>query len=208
VLALALGARGALALHGSAVTVAGRGIVLLGAKHAGKSTLAAALAAAGARLVADDMAAVHPPFPPRLLPGLPLLRLWDEAADHLRQRGLGGTRLDGTKQTLAELPAEQVERRAAPLAAVYLLDPCAGDAEGDVRRVRLSPTDAALAMVVHAKLGPLLHGAPAAEHLARAAAVAGRTPAYRLRVPRGWDRLERVAARILDWHRPPRRAAA
>jgi hypothetical protein len=206
VLALALGARGALVLHGSAVTVAGRGIVLLGARHAGKSTLAAALAAAGARLVADDMAAVRPAVPPRLLPGLPLLRLWDEAADQLH-RGLGGTRLDGTKQTVAELPPERVERRETSLSAVYLLHPCTDD-EADARRARLSPTDAALALVAHAKLGPLLNGAPAAEHLARAAAVAGRTPVYTLRVPRGWDRLERVAARVLDWHRPPRRAAA
>lgn len=46
--------RGELALHGSAVGIAGRAIVLVGASGAGKSTLAAALCARGATMLADD----------------------------------------------------------------------------------------------------------------------------------------------------------
>jgi HPr kinase/phosphorylase len=41
-------------VHGSAVSVAGRGILILGASGAGKSALALALAGRGAALVADD----------------------------------------------------------------------------------------------------------------------------------------------------------
>lgn len=208
VLALALSARGALPLHGAAVTVAGRGIVLLGAKHAGKSTLAAALAAGGARLVADDMAAVDDGAVPRLLPGAPLLRLWNEAADHLRRQGLGGIPIHGTKQTLTDLPPERVEPRATPLDAVYLLDaPLSADAP-PVLRTPLAPRDAVVAMLTHAKLAPLLHGPLAAAHLARAAAVARRAPTYTLRIAPGFDRLAEVAAAILAMNAPAARAAA
>ena len=207
--ALALAARGALPLHASAVTVRGRGLVFLGGKHFGKSTLAAALAAAGARLVADDMAVIEPGPPARLLPGVPLFRLWNEAADHLRAREIGGTRIEGRKLTLADLPSRRVESGRTPLAALYLLDP--SDAAADsapARRVPLAPTEAVLAMLTHAKLGPLLHGAPAAAHLARAAAVAALAPAYTLRIARGFERLPDAVARILAWHGAARRAAA
>lgn len=208
VLALALSARGALPLHGAAVTVAGRGIVLLGAKHAGKSTLAAALAAGGARLVADDMAGVDPGATPRLLPGAPLLRLWNDAADHLRAAGLGGIPVHGTKQTLADLPPERVETRPAPLDALYLLDaPLPADGPPALR-TPLSPRDAVLAMLAHAKLGPLLHGPLATAHLARAAAVAERVPAYRLRTAPGFGRLGEVAASLLSMHNDIVQAAA
>ncbi|HYR11322.1 MAG TPA: hypothetical protein VEQ60_26305 [Longimicrobium sp.] len=209
VAALALAARGALPLHASAVTVRGRGLVFLGGKHFGKSTLAAALAAAGARLVADDMAVIEPGPPARLRPGVPLFRLWNETADHLRELGIGGTRIDGEKLTLAALPAERVETGRTPLAALYLLDPFdAADDSAPARRAPLAPTDAVLAMLAHAKLGPLLHGAPAAAHLARAAAVAAGVPAYTLRMARGFERLPDAAARILSWHGAGERAAA
>ena len=47
--------RGLLTLHGSAVEVDGRAVVLLGPKRAGKSTAAAALVARGHRLLTDDL---------------------------------------------------------------------------------------------------------------------------------------------------------
>lgn len=207
--ALALTARGALPLHASAVTVRGRGLVFLGGKHFGKSTLAAALAAAGARLVADDMAVLEPGPRPRLLPGVPLFRLWSEAADHLRERGIGGTRIQGQKLTLADLPRGRVEGGRTRLAALYLLDPSdAAEDSAPARRVPLPPMEAVMAMVTHAKLGPLLRGAPAAAHLARAAAVAAVVPAYTLRIARGFERLPEAAARILAWHAAGERAAA
>jgi hypothetical protein len=207
--ALAVAARGALPLHASAVTVRGRGLVFLGGKHFGKSTLAAALAAAGARLVGDDMAVIDPAPPPPHHPGVPHIRRWSQAAGHLRARGIGGTRIEGQKLTLADLPSRRVETGRTPLAALYLLDP--SDAAADsapARRVPLAPRDAVLAMLMHAKLGPLLHGAPAAAHLARAAAVAAGVPAYTLRIARGFERLPDAVARILQWHGAAERAAA
>ena len=205
VLALALGAAGALPLHGSAVTLGGRGVVFLAPKHHGKSTLAAALTLAGGRLVTDDMAVVDPGPPARLRPGVATLRLWREAADHLGGSGMTGTLTDGIKQTLSDLPSASVETRPAPLAAIYLLSSVADGPPA--RRARLGATEAALALVTHGKLGELLGGVLAMAHLARAASVASRIPVYSLQVARGLDRLPEAAARIAAWHRPRVRVA-
>jgi hypothetical protein len=51
---------GKLGLHGAAVALNGRAVVLLGRSGQGKSTLAAALCAAGGALLADDAAALDP----------------------------------------------------------------------------------------------------------------------------------------------------
>jgi hypothetical protein len=200
VLALALSAAGALPLHGSAVALDGESIVLLGEKHHGKSTLAAALTAAGARLVSDDMAAVQPGPPALLRPGVAQLRLWADSAES----ALGdtpATRSGGIKDTLSGLPAERVETASTRLRAIYVLSPVVADGEGDlVARTPLAPTEAALALLVHAKLGALLRGPLAAEHLGRAAEVVRQVPVYALRVVRDLARLSEVAGRVLEWH--------
>lgn len=52
---------GKLALHGAAVELEGRAVLLLGRSGQGKSTLAAALCARGARLLSDDAIALEAP---------------------------------------------------------------------------------------------------------------------------------------------------
>jgi len=59
VIAFAAHADGHLTLHASAVSIDGRGIALVGPKHAGKSTLALALVREGARLLTDDLLVVR-----------------------------------------------------------------------------------------------------------------------------------------------------
>ncbi len=61
VLGFVLRLRGLVCLHGSAVVVAGRAIVLAGKPGAGKSTTAAALAARGCPVLADDLAVLMAP---------------------------------------------------------------------------------------------------------------------------------------------------
>lgn len=79
-----------LCLHGSAAALDGRGIVLVGSKGHGKSTLAMALVAAGARYVADDAARLTN-CPPRVAAGVPALRLRGDSAAHFGVVSIVGT---------------------------------------------------------------------------------------------------------------------
>ena len=72
--------RGHLVLHGSAVDVGGRAVVLVGHKGAGKSTSAAALVARGHRLLTDDLVALDDG---RVLPGPTQMKLWGASAGAL-----------------------------------------------------------------------------------------------------------------------------
>ena len=74
--------RGLLVLHGAAIDVGGRAVVLLGDKGAGKSTTAAALIARGHRLLTDDLVALAPDASvPMVLPGPTQMKLWPEAVE-------------------------------------------------------------------------------------------------------------------------------
>ena len=77
VTALLLAWRGRVPLHASAVAIDGRGLVICGPAGAGKSSLAAALVSAGARLISDDLTvlAADVPGAPRLKCGRPGVRL-------------------------------------------------------------------------------------------------------------------------------------
>jgi hypothetical protein len=80
-LAMLLHQRGELAvLHASVVAVANQAVAFVGAKEAGKSTMAAALHARGHQLLSDDILAVDlRRDKPLALPGFPQLKLWPDA---------------------------------------------------------------------------------------------------------------------------------
>ncbi len=89
VLAHALAAEGLLGLHASAVEVGGEALAIIGPSGTGKSTIAALLCAAGARLVSDDVLRVDvTDVGPLCFPGTQGLRLRRAAAS------LGGS-IDG-----------------------------------------------------------------------------------------------------------------
>jgi hypothetical protein len=86
VLGCVLRLRGTLCLHASVVGIEGRGIVILGSKGAGKSTLAAALAGSGHPVLSDDVAAITSVGGTWLVqPGYPRLRLWPTALGALQR---------------------------------------------------------------------------------------------------------------------------
>ncbi|GAB4172046.1 MAG: HPr kinase [Thalassobaculales bacterium] len=77
--------RGLLPLHASTVAIGGQAVALAGPSAAGKSTLAAALLAAGGQLLADDLTVVDPAAPggPLVLPGMPQQKLWRDSLEAL-----------------------------------------------------------------------------------------------------------------------------
>jgi len=118
--------RGQLPLHGSAVAIDGRALLLLGRAATGKSTLAAALALRGHAVLSDEVAVI---VDQACLPAGGALSLADDA---LALLGIDGDDLPRYENfSLAKrlwLGGATVEPRSYPLAAIV----CLGKAEADV----------------------------------------------------------------------------
>lgn len=80
VLPLVLARRGHLVLHGALISLAGRGVVLVGASGAGKSTLSAFAWTRGWSVGGDDGTVLSTTQPPRGEPTYATVRLTDEGA--------------------------------------------------------------------------------------------------------------------------------
>jgi hypothetical protein len=200
VLALALHANGVFTLHASAVSIAGAGVAFMAPKLHGKSTLCSALVLAGGRALSDDTVPVRPGEAPQLSPGLPRLRLWTDAASRLF-----GLEQDESstiqKHQMDRLDASQVETRTVPFRAAYVLNPVEELPDGLVAaREKLDSVAATIALVMHAKLGPVLTGAESPVILSRAADIARSVPVYALHVVRDLDRVGEVAQLLVSWH--------
>ncbi|HEX3157796.1 MAG TPA: hypothetical protein VHQ45_04740 [Gemmatimonadaceae bacterium] len=200
VLPLALHEAGCVCLHGSGVTLGGGAIALVAPKGNGKSTLALALARAGAGLLSDDVLPVDLRGPaPRLRPGVHAVRLWADSARQL-EAAPGEHATGDRKLALPPLPDALLATAPAPLDAVYLLEPGAADAPESAARERLPSAYAAAALAAHATNARLLRGAEAPVVLARCARVADGVPVYRLRVARDFARLADAVTIVRRWH--------
>lgn len=208
VLALALHVEGRLCLHGSGVCTGGVALGFLAPKFHGKSTLALALVRAGARLITDDTLVVDPAADPLALPGVHTVRLWDDSAARLLDDRTGTALADGDKLCLRDLHAGRRMQHPSPLAAIYLLAPTAAHGRRPAAaRAPLPAGAAALALVGHGKLSPLLGPAQAVPALQRAVAVARGVPVYTLSLVRDFARLDEVVDQLLRWHGPPATSA-
>ena len=190
-----------LCLHGSAVGVTGGAVGFLGPKYHGKSTLATALTAAGAALISDDLLAVACGSPPRVLPGVPSIRLWEDAAARLDVGQLCDSVIGGVKRTASGFGGRTLREADAPLAAVYLLKPMSSTGVEACERVRLTGAAAAISLAHQTKLPPSLVGPRMAGlQLRRAAVIAAGVPVYELRIQRDFSRLPQAVETILEWH--------
>jgi hypothetical protein len=204
VLSLALHARGTLSLHASAVSLNGTGLAFIGPKYHGKSTITAALVKAGARLVSDDVVPVRSEPVPEMLPGVHHLRLWRDSAGAT----VGDLAVETPSQKLlvSALSSDLLEQEAVPLAGAYLLVPQAIDpSRPAARRERLPSVPAALELVHHAKLGPLLRRQEAGTLFSQAATVARHVPVHALLIQRDLSRLPEAIDALLSWHGAPSR---
>jgi hypothetical protein len=200
-LALALELAGFLCLHGSAVVVGNQGVVFLGPKHHGKSTIASALTLAGARLMGDDLVAVAPGPPAIIRPGVASVRLWGDTVKALPMNGICESLIPGVKTTATGFADHALMHEQAPLAGIYVLAPADKAREATCQRTRLGPTEAAIALAHQTKLADSLIGMRAAgAQLAAAAAVAATVPVYALSVARDLARLPELVEQVFAWH--------
>ncbi len=125
-----LAARGDLPMHGSAVELGGKAVLLCGHSGAGKSTLTAALIAAGARLLSDDLSSVScaPSIQsgsagdePVLYSGRRAIRLFPDVAAFLSERTAVVTVHAAGEPKVLAMPRAAPPDRAFPLAAVVIL---------------------------------------------------------------------------------------
>lgn len=200
VLATAMHAAGDLCFHASAVAIGGEGIAFLGSKGLGKSTLAWAMVRAGARLITDDTLRVQLDPGPLAHPGVHELRLRADAATRLppdpREARPVGDRL-----VVDALERDRLQSEAVSIGAVYLLSPVSRLPDSAAARVsELLAVPAALSLVRHAKIAPLLAGSEAVALLDRVVALTRRTPVRLLEVSRDFSRLDDVVAEVVAWH--------
>jgi hypothetical protein len=191
--------RGLLPLHASVVVIKGRAIALCGCGAAGKSTLAAIMAAQGHDVIADDICVVdiHSNGQVLVPPGCAKLQLWPDA---LAELGIATDGLDRTvpdKERYLHDCGNRIPSEPQRLAAVVLM----------VRHHTLPP--AALERLRGTQAADALHDSV---HSRRPAAALGRAQPifrsfarmasagvsfWRLTVPEGLPGLREAAATLL-----------
>ena len=186
--------RGVLVLHGAAIDVDGRAVVLLGEKGAGKSTTAASLLARGHRLLADDLVAIDTGSlesgAPVVLPGPTQMKLWPEAAAAAGLEVDLVPFFDGlAKGIWADAP---VASSPTPLGTVAVLE------WGASVTTPLGGVPAFGAVFAHVYAPRFVGAAASAALVGPASALAQAASVVRMGRPRQLDALGELAARIED----------
>jgi hypothetical protein len=128
IIGTALRLQGKICLHSSVIKVDNCAIAIIGAKGAGKSTTAAALAFQGYPILADDIAVLTDCGNSiKVQPGYPRLRLWKSAVNQLYGDEKGLSRVfSQTDKHFLELNQDKVSawgfhNQPLPLTAIYVL---------------------------------------------------------------------------------------
>jgi hypothetical protein len=195
VLAHVLATEGEPCLHASAVETGGKVLAVPGLSGAGKTTLAAILCAAGARLVSDDVLRIR--FAgegAECFLGTGVLRLRANAAE-LAARFDGIERHMSADERICIAPPRP-RSSPIPLGAILLPRP-----SRDARRLDsrpLGPREALLELLRVPRLISWLGGPPIRDHFVAAARLANTVPVFRASVPWGPPFAEDLPAEILD----------
>jgi hypothetical protein len=129
-------ARGDLPLHASCVEIDGKALLLAAPGRFGKTTLAAAFAAAGHRVLAEDLVCLRPGPPPSVVPGAAMLRVRLDVVDAFRIPGAKELLRDGDRAHLS-LASSRGTCDPVPLAGIAFLN----EADVDPRLDGVSTTD-------------------------------------------------------------------
>ena len=126
--------RGDLPLHAAAVEVDGGALIIGGSSTAGKTTLAAAFARAGHRVLSEDLTCYRPGPEPTIIPGPAMLRLRPDMAARIEIPGATVLRADAARTHLA-LSDAAGDCRPVPLRGIVALAP----SDDGIRLDRLAP---------------------------------------------------------------------
>lgn len=188
--------RGLLPLHSNSIELEGHAVAFLGRSGAGKSTLAHWFHCRGLTVLADDVSAISLSGPAIALPGVPRLRLWQDA---LEAAGLGdaGFPRSFAGQEKFDVPACQSVRRPLPLGACYLLDEAT---EGQPPSVsQLSKMDAVEAIMANTYRGRFVALLGRSErHLDLCLRLAERVPVFRASRLWGSIHFENQSAKLME----------
>ncbi|HEX6039027.1 hypothetical protein [Longimicrobium sp.] len=171
--------RGIPALHASAVALGDRTVAICGPAGAGKSTTAAAFAARGRPVLADDVVALREGADGLCVqPAYPHLRLWPDVLPALGTGDLPPLTPNWDKRFRDLAAAGAFHDAPLPLGAVYVLG---GREEDDAPRLEpLPPAEAVLQLVGNAYMGWLPDAAARARDLAVFGRVARALPVVRV----------------------------
>jgi hypothetical protein len=182
VLAHALAAHNLLVLHASAVAVQGGALAIVAPSGGGKSTLAALLCSAGARLVADDALRVDATSSGAIcFPGSCSLRLRPAAASLGRE--IEGAVVGETGDGRAQVRPAYAADGPLKLRAALLPEPSRAAKRLEIRR--LGAMEGLHELLRHPRLAAWRAPEPIARLFERTADVAAALPIYRARVPWG-----------------------
>ena len=184
-------ARGDLALHASSVQVNGRALLLAAPRRFGKTTLAAAFAAAGHRILAEDLTCLRPGPEPAVVPGPAMLRLRRDVADHLAVPGTTEVGRDEDRVHLA-LDAGRGTCEPVPVGGIALL------LEGDGEPTLQPAPPADVIRDLWALSFKLPSDAARSRCLATVSQVASTVPVWHLTRPLRLDALEPTMERLRE----------
>lgn len=189
--------RGLLPLHANAIVVNGGAYAFAGPSGAGKSTLAAHFAAAGHEVLCDDVCALSfaQDGQPCAWPGLPRVKLWEDAARSLGHDPATLDRVvDGHQKFHVAIPAAHAAR-ALPLKRLYVLSRAADGEAGTI--ARLTGTQAMAAVMENSYRHEYLPTLGLTTwHFQRAAAMLAHVEVYAVSRAWGFDVFEREAERL------------
>lgn len=186
-----------LVLHGSAVAIDGRLVILLGQTGSGKSTLGASLHAQGHRLLGDDAVVISETGGALYGESVyPSLRLFPESIEHVFGDPVATTAMafysDKLQVAADGLGGPQAQR--VVLGAIFILT----DGEDGVTFDRLLPADACMTMIENSFTLDPGDSVAAAERMARAARLAAEVPCYELAYPYDFALLKDVSRTIMS----------
>jgi hypothetical protein len=188
-----------LPLHANAVEIDGKAVAFMGASGEGKSTLAAWFHDHGHQVIADDVCVVAFGGDGQVyaLPGLPRLRLWQDALEASGRQSADYARSYVGEDVLNKFDvplSDHAARDKRPLAAIYLL------ARGEALAIsRVEGIDAAEAIFSHTYRGAFIEAAGAhREHWQSAIQLMRSIPLFRAERPRIVDNFDSEASVLRD----------